>query len=245
MTSRGRAVFLVIALVLCAAPTGFARRAWDQHEPGLTFALDLDYDGSRNRTSAYHFGPEIEWGTKEFWINLSFDTYSDLKSGWRLTKDGFATLELGKALWRDNEARLYINAKLELDAHSYLATQGGDITPEINIAKGITADWWIGGAISGVFATDPDLGERAGYGSLTLWLRWLCALLPNESDSVALSMWAATNEARYSENALFFSLEYQFDLSDKLQAKLGVGTDPYSPWDHLGIYGTAGLTWRW
>ena len=63
---------------------------------------------------------------------------------------------MGKALWRDNESRLYINTKLEFDAHSYLASQGGDVMPEINIAKGITADWWVGGAIAGVFATDPN-----------------------------------------------------------------------------------------
>ena len=244
MSSKGRAAALCIALLCCAVDTCFAHRAWDTHEPGLTFALDLDYDGSRSRTSAFHAGTEVEWGTKEYWLNLSFDTYSDLKSDWRLTQDGYATLELGKALWRDNESRLYINTKLEFDAHSYLASQGGDITPEINIAKGITPDWWVGGAIAGVFATDPDRGNRDGYGSLTLWLRWLCGWLPNESDSLALSMWAATNE-RSSDNALFFSLEYQFDVNDRLKAKFGIGTDPYSPWDHLGVYGTAGLTLHW
>lgn len=235
----------MLALVGCTCSQAFSRRAWDQHEPGLSFALDLDYDGSRARTSAFHFGPEVEWGTREFWINLSADTYSDFNSGWRFRSDTFATLELGKALWRDNDARIYINAKLELDAHSYLAMQGGDISPEINFAKGLTPDWWIGGAVSGVFATDPDPGKRAGYGSMTLWLRWLCGLLPNETDSIALSVWAATNEVRYSQNALFISLEYEFDLTEKLQAKVGLGTDPSTPWDHLGLYGTAGLTLRW
>ena len=245
MNARGRVAWLSVALVWCVASQAFARRAWDQHEPGLSFALDLDYDGSRARTSAFHFGPEVEWGTREFWINLSADTYTDFQRGWRFRSDTFATLEIGKALWRDNDARLYINAKLEFDAHSYLAMQGGDISPEINLAKGLTPDWWIGGAVSGAFATDPDPGERAGYGSITLWLRWLCCLLPNESDSIALSVWGATNEVRYSQNALFISLEYEFDLSEKLQAKVGLGTDPVTPWDHLGLYGTAGLTFRW
>jgi len=245
LTMRVTVPLLGIILVFGAASPSHARRAWDKHEPGLTLEMDLDYDGSRARTNAFHFGPEIEWGTKEFWINLSLDTYTDFQSGWRFRSDVFSTLECGKALWRDDDARLYINATLQLDAHSYLAMQGGDITPEINIAKGITKDWWIGGAVNGVFATDPDPGDRAGYGSLTLWLRWLCGWLPDESDSIALSVWAATNEVRYSENALFISLEYQFDLTEKLEAKVGIGTDPYTPWDHLGIYGTAGLTWRW
>lgn len=239
------ATLAALALIVCAAPHSQARRAWDQHEPGLSGALDFDYDGGRGRTTAFHFGPEVEWGTKEFWINLSLDTYTDFKRSWTFTTDTFATLEFGKALWRDNDARLYINATLQFDAHSYLATQGGDITPEINLAKGITADWWIGGAVNGVFATDPDIGERGGYGALTLWTRWLCGLLPNQSDSIALSLWAATNEARYSQNALFISLEYQFDLTDKLEAKLGLGTDPLTPWDHHGLYGIAGLTWKW
>ena len=233
--------FLAVGLM----PDAHARRAWDLNEPGLTVDIDFDYDGSRNRTSAMHFGTFIQWGTNEHWASASLDTFSDLDSSWKLTRDSYATLELGKALWRDNGNRFYINTSVEIDAHSYLASTGWDLTPELAVVKGITPKWWVGCTVAGVFATRPDEGNRAGYGSLTLWTTWLCAFLPNESDSISLGVWAATNEVPDSDNALFISLEYEFDITDNLEATLGVGTDPYSPWERLGAYAIAGLRWRW
>lgn len=238
-------VFLLIGvtLMLWLAAPAHARRAWDKHEAGLSVDVSLDYDGSRNRTSAMHLGAEVEWGTNESWISLSADTFSDLNSDWGLTRDGYATLELGKALWRDNDERLYINASVEIDAHSYPASTGWDVTPELSLAKGLTEDWWIGGSLAGTFATSPDEGNRIGYGSLTLWVTWLCGFMPDEEDSLSLSVWAATNEEPGADKALFISLEYEFDLTDSLEASFGIGTDPSSPWDHLGVYGMAGLRW--
>jgi hypothetical protein len=190
------------------------------------------------------FSFTAEWGSQEHWVSLALDTYTDLKSDWRLRTDSYATLEFGKALIRDHPQRFYLNTTLELDAHSQLASQGGDITPEINVAKGLTADWWIGGAFAGVLATDPDEGYRRGYASLTLWVTYLSAWLPNESDSIGLSIWAATNEDQEADKALFITLEYEFDIADGWEASAGVGTDPVSPWDHLGIYGQLGIRHR-
>jgi hypothetical protein len=99
--------------------------------------------------------------------------------------------------------------------------------------------------VAGVFATRPDEGNRIGYGSLTVWTTWLCALLPNESDSLSLGIWAATNEQHGVDRALFISLEYEFDLTENLEVSLGLGTDPSSPWEQVGVYGVAGLRWRW
>ena len=236
---------LWLGLIFTVAGTGngLARRAWAKHESGLSVDIDLDYDGSRHRTNAFHFGTEVEWGNLEEWVSLSFDTYSDFKSGWRMRQDAYSTLELGKALWRDNDARLYINASVEIDAHSYLASTGWDISPEVAFVKGLNDDWWVGATISGSFATSPDEGYLAGYGSLSLWATWLCGWMPDEEDSLSLSIWMATNEDPDAGRALFIGLEYEFDLTESVQATVGVGTDPYTPWDHLGAYASAGLRW--
>lgn len=214
------------------------------HEAGFTTSLGFDYDGSRHRTAAYGLDAEIEWGTKEYWVSLAFDTYTDFKSTYRLRSDAYATLQLGTALYRNNDERLYLNATLDLDVHSQLATHGGDITPMLGVAKGLTEDWWIGGNIGAVLSTAPDAGDHRGYASLNLWVTYLCGWLPNESDSISFNIWAATNEVPGADKALFLSLDYTFDLTDALEASIGIGTDPSSPWDHLGVYGTAGLTWR-
>lgn len=214
------------------------------HQEGWSGSLGFDYDGSRHRTNAFSLGAEVEWGSSTNWISLSLDAYSDLKHDWHPRSDGYATLQLGHALYRNNDERLYFNATLDIDAHSMLAMHGGDLTPEINVAKGLTEDWWIGGNVGAVLATDPDEGDRRGYGYLTLWVTWLCGLLPNESDSLSLSVWMAGNEQHGVNKALFIGLEYQFDLTDSLEATLGIGTDPSSPWDRVGAYATAGLTWR-
>ena len=79
-----------------------------------------------------------------------------------------------------------MNATLELDAHSRLATSSGDVSPGIDVAKGITEDWWIGGGLEAVLAMNPDEGYRRGYGSLSLWITYLFGWLPDESDSISL-----------------------------------------------------------
>ena len=238
-------ILRLVAFALLVAPWSHASDpVRHPHEAGLSGSIGFDYDGSRHRTNAFSLGTEVEWGSKESWISLSLDAYTDLKHDWRMRSDGYATLQLGHALHRDNEERLYINATLDLDAHSMLATHGGDLTPELSLAKGITEDWWIGGNVGAVFATDPDEGDHQGYAYTTLWITWLCGWLPNESDSVSFSVWFAGNEQHDVDKALFLGLEYQFDLTDSLEASVGIGTDPSSPWDHLGAYATAGLTWR-
>ena len=232
-------IFLVTASGVFAADS-----VRHPHEEGLTGLVTIDYDGSRFRTNAMHLGTEIEWGGKENWLSLSLDTYTDFSSAWRLRGDGFATLEFGHAFYRNNETRTYVNGTLQLDAHSVLSTHGGDITPEINIAKGITEDFWIGGNVGGVFATAPDEGNRRGYGYVTLWTTYLCGWLPNESDSINLSIWAATNEEYDVDKALFISVEYEFDITDSLEGSIGLGTDPSTPWEKQGLYAMAGLIWR-
>lgn len=189
-----------------------------------------------------HFGAEAQWGSSESWISLSLDAYTDLTGPWSMAEDGYATLQIGRALYRNNDKRLYLNATLDLDLHSTLASGGADLTPEIGVAKGLTEDWWIGGNLGAVLATSPDEGNRTGYASATLWIVWLCELLPD--DGLTLSLWAATNEIPGDDNALFLSLEYEFSLTDDLEASFGIGADPVSPWDHLGVFATAGFTWR-
>ena len=68
--------------------------------------------------------------------------------------------------------------------------------------------------------------------------------MPDESDAISLSIWGATNEDTEADKALFITLEYDFDLADDWEVNLGLGTDPSSPWDHLGVYWTAGIMWR-
>lgn len=233
-----------LALALATASAFGADSVRHPHEAGLSVMLSQDYDGSRHRTSAFSAGAEVEWGSTDYWLSLSFDTYTDFKNDWHLRSDSYSTLQLGTALYRNNEDRLYVNATLDLDFHSQLATHGGDITPELNAAWGVTEDWWVGGNLNAVLATAPDEGNRRGYASMTLWVTWLCGWLPNESDSLSLSLWAATNEQPGEDKALFIGLEYSFDLTDDLEVSVGVGTDPSSPWEHQGIYGTAALVWR-
>ena len=211
---------------------------------GLSGALEIDYDGSRFRTDALRYAVELEWGGKEQWINVLLETYTSLSRVLAIRHEAFATVTLGTALWRDNDARFYVNATLDVDVPSVLASRGVDFTPEINFAKGITEDWWVGGSVSAVLSSSPDPGNRQGYASATLWLYWACGWLPNGSDSLTLSVWAATNEVPGDDNALFVSLEYAFDITDDLEATVGIGTDIISPWDHLGVYATASLSWR-
>ncbi len=211
---------------------------------GANFTLDLDYDGSRYRTSALRFGLEAEWGDDNRWLSLGLDSYTDLKHRWQASEDIYGSIQGGWALHRDNEARWYVNTTLTIDAPSVLSERGLDLTSELNTAYGITDDWWIGGALGGVFATAPEEGNRLGYGYATFWIVYLTGWLPNESDSLALNIWAATNEIPDDDKSLFLTLEYEFDVNDALDGVLGIGTDPISPWDHKGIYGTAGLRWR-
>jgi len=214
------------------------------HQAGFSGSLGFDYDGSRYRNSAFGLNAEVEWGNSETWITLSLDAYSDFSSQWRFRSETYATLELGHALYRNNDTRLYVNASLELDAHSRLATRGGDVSPALDLAKGLTEDWWIGGSIGAVLAMNPDEGYRRGYGSVSLWVTYLSGWLPDESDSISLSISGATNEDTEADKALFITLEYDFDIADDWEVNLGLGTDPSSPWDHLGVYATAGITWR-
>lgn len=230
-------------LVLLAAPCP-AETPRHPHVEGFSGSVGLDYDGSRARTDALRFGVELEWGSRKRWLMLAFDQYADLTQAWAIHRNTEATVTFGTALWRDNATRCYVNATLDVDVPSLQASRGVDITPEINFAKGITEDWWIGGSISAVLATSPDEGNRQGYASATLWLYWATQWLPNESDSLTLSVWAATSEVPGDDDALFVSLEYAFDITDDLEFTIGIGTDIISPWDHLGVYGTAGLCWR-
>ena len=213
------------------------------HEPGLTTELLLDYDGSRARTNHTRAGFEVEWGTSENWLSLAGDLFSDLAHPIDLGDDGFITLQLGHALYRNNDERLYWNAILDIDPNSQLASIGWDLTPKLSVAWGLTEDWWIGGEFAGVLATRPDDGNRMGYASISLWLTWLCGFTDEETDTLSFSLWAASNEIPHDDNALFLELEYTFDLTEHLEACFSVGTDPISPWDHLGAYVSAGLRW--
>jgi hypothetical protein len=214
------------------------------HEAGWSSELRLDYDSSRARTSPLHLGCELEWGNAQTWISLTGDLYSNVDQRPNLQDDGYLTLQLGHALYRDNEQRLYINAMLDLEPHSILAEHGWDITPKLGLAWGITEDWWIGGEAAAILATHADDGNRTGYPSLSLWVNWLCGFTTAETDTLALSLWVAGNEIPDDDNALFLELEYTFDITEQLEASIGLGTDPISPWDHLGLYASAGLKYR-
>lgn len=213
------------------------------HEPGLTTELLLDYDSSRARTNHTRAGFEVEWGTAQTWISLAGDMFTDFSHAIDLREDGYVTLQVGHALYRNNEQRLYWNAMLDIDPHSQLASRGWDLTPKLGVAWGMTEDWWIGGEAGAVLATSADEGNRMGYPSLSLWVTWLCGFTAKETDTLSLSLWAAGNEIPDEDNALFLELEYTFDLTENLEAAVGLGTDPISPWDHLGLYLTAGLKW--
>jgi len=214
------------------------------HQAGLSGSLGFDYDGSRYRTSAFGLNAEVEWGNSETWVSLSADAYSDFSSQWRFRSETYATLEIGHSLYSNKDSRLYVNATLELDAHSRLATSGGDVTPGLDLAKGLTEDWWVGGSVGAVLALSPDDGYRRGYVSASLWMTYLCGWLPDQSDSISLSVWGATNEDTQADKALFITLEYDFDIAENWEVNLGLGTDPSSPLDHLGVYAAAGITWR-
>ena len=210
---------------------------------GWSGDFSLDYDGSRARTNTLHAGLEAQWSTPRAWISLSGDTYSDLASSPDFRKDSYATLQLGYALYKNNEERLYWNAKLEIDPHSQLASRGWDLAPSMDVAYGLTEDWWIGCDVGAVLSTRPDEGDHAGFLSQTLWIYWLCGFTAEETDALSLSLWAAGNEVPGGDHNLFAELEYTFDLTDNLEAAIGVGTDIMSQWDHLGVYFSAGLKW--
>jgi hypothetical protein len=233
---------LIVALALgcCAHAANPTLKAPDD---GFSGSIALDYDGSRHRTAAFDAGLTLEWAAQHWWVKLDLDAFSDFSSHWALKDQSLASLSVGTALYKNHQERLYINAAVEFGVPSLLADRGIDITPEINIAKGITKDWWIGGELAGVFSTSRNEGNRHGYGSLTGWAMWFCRWLPNESDALKFSVWAATNEVPGDDNALFLSLEYQFDVTDDLDASIGIGTDPSSPWERRGVYATALLRW--
>lgn len=235
---------LTICAFLAGTHTSRAFLPDFQIREGASYTLDVDYDGSRARTSALRFGAEAQWGDDNLWLSLALDTYSDLNSQWDWKEDLYGGLEAGWALHRDNDTRWYVNLTLTVEGPSVLSEKGIDLTPELNTAYGITEDWWIGGALGGVLATAPEEGNRVGYAYTTLWVTWLTGWLPDGSDSLSLNVWAATNEIPDDDKALFISLEYEFDIGDSWDATLGLGTDPVSPWDHLGIYATAGLRYR-
>lgn len=212
-------------------------------DEGWSGEFSVDYDGSRSRTNTFHAGLEVQWSTPRAWVSLSGDTYSDLSTPLDLRHDSYATLQLGYALYKNNEERLYWNAKLDLDPHSLLASRGWDITPSLDVAYGLTEDWWIGYDVGVVLATRPDEGDHAGFLSQTFWIYWLCGFTPDGTDNLSLSLWAAGNEVPGGDHNLFAELEYTFDVTEKLEASIGVGTDIMSQWDHLGVYFSAGLKW--
>lgn len=242
---RALAISLVAtASVFSTVPFANARdaHALKERVEGWSAELAADYDGSRSRTAKFHQGLQIEWGSHERWASLSADLYDDASSI-DLQEDGYITLELGGALHRDNAHRFYVNATVEIDLHSLLADRGWDLSPSLDFAWGITEDWWLGGDVGAVFATHPDPGNTAGYPSITLWLNWQCGLTPAETDSMAISLWAAGNEVRGDDNCLFAEFEYTVDLLENVEASIGVGTDIISPWEHQGVYFKAGVKW--
>jgi len=234
-------VIAAVSLIYSLSP------AEDPRHPksdGFSTDISFDYDGSRARTAAMRGGMEIDWRGDKTWIELELVTYTDFNSKWDFNHDVYAGIATGIVIYKSHEERLYINAKLSLNGPSQLADKGVDITAEVSVAKGLTKDCWLGGELARVISTSRNVGDYSGYISLTAWAMWFSRWLPNESDAFKLSMWAATNEVPGAGNALFFSLTYEFDINDQLDASIGIGTDPYSPWEHLGFYATAGLRWR-
>jgi hypothetical protein len=231
------ALLWLTAVPLQAVLPALRRSGDDEWQTSLLF----DYDTSRFRTNAWHFGSEIQWGSWDRWIQLELDTFSSFQNAWNLRSDSYATLELGHALHRDKDRQIYINGKLRVDAHSQLSRYGGDVTPQVEIVWGINDDLWMGADIGAVLATAPEEDVKRGYLSGNVWIAWLCGW--QEDDSLSLNVWAAGNEIPQDDKVLFIEMEYSFALSESLQATVGLGTDPISPWDTLGIWGTAGLQW--
>jgi hypothetical protein len=233
------AVFAVVLSggSLQARPDALRRSGDESWSTSLLF----DYDTSRFRTSAWHLGTEIEYGSWEQWAQLELDTYSSFNAPWDLRSDSYATLQFGRALHRDKERRLFINATLSVDVRSRLSSYGGDVTPQAEVVWGISEDWWVGGNIGGVLATAPEEDVKRGYLSGNVWVSWQAGWLSD--DALSLNIWAAGNEIPQDDKVLFVELEYTFSVSDSLDITVGCGTDPISPWDHLGFFGTAGLRW--
>ena len=229
--------WLLCSCCIFARPDALRRSGDESWNTSLVF----DYDTSRFRTNAWHLGAEIEWGSWEQWVQLELDTYSSFQHAWQLRSDSYATLELGKALHRDNTQRVYVNAMLSLDAHSQLSRYGGDITPQVEVVWGITKEWWMGANLGAVLATSPEEDVKRGYLSGNVWVSWQAGWL--EDDALSLNLWAAGNEIPDDDKVLFIEMDYTFSLTESLELSLGCGTDPISPWDHLGFFGTAGLRW--
>ncbi len=241
-----RICYFWVGVVLGLPMTLAAReeRRGQARELGWSGQVELDYDQSRSRTNALRAGFEVEWGNPQAWVSLAGDAYGDPAGGFNAADDTYLTLELGRALYRNNAQRCYVNAVLEVEARSLLASGGGDLAPSLGVAWGVTESLWLGGELGAVLATAPDDGNRMGYAQLSLWATWLCDLTPQGGDAISLGIWMAGNEIPDDDNALFAELEYAFDLTDSVEAKFTLGTDPVSPWDHLGLYFSAGLTWR-
>jgi hypothetical protein len=233
------AALLLLSPALATAGIAAEEEVEEDDEPEWTTTLLVDYDTSRFRTNAYHAGIELAWGTTDFWLQLELDTYSSFKQSWDLRSDSFATLEIGQTLYEEEAFTLVTT--LRLDAHSQLSTQGGDVTPEVEAQLQLAEDWELHVSLGAVLATAPEEDVKRGFLSGNIWLGYSCGWL--EEDELSLNIWAAGNEIPSDDKVLFIELEYTFAATEKLEVSLGLGTDPISPWDHLGLYGTAGLRW--
>lgn len=236
-------------MVWMACGTALTATARDERrarhpEAGWSGQIELDYDQSRARTSVMRAGFEVEWGSPQRWVSLSGDFFGELDPKVNLPEDGYVALELGQALYRNNDQRKYVNAILSIEPHSLLASQGWDLAPSLGAAWGLTSQWWVGGEVGGVLATAPDQGNRSGYPQLSLWVTWLCHDPSQKDDALSLGLWVAGNEIPQDDSCLFMELEYSFAVGGTIEAKLALGTDPVSPWEPLGVYLRAGLSWH-
>jgi hypothetical protein len=238
-----KSLLSLLAFMLITCDASQAQNPRRETAEGFSGDVTFDYDGSRHRTASMHGGIGVEWPGEKFWTKLDFDTYTDFSKHWALRDSAYGALGFGAAIHKDHKDRLYINALVEVSGPSQLADKGVDFDAKITVAKGLNADWWLGGDLERIFSTSRNPGNRSGYLSVTTWAMWFSRWLPNDSDAFKFSIWAATNEVPDDDNALFLSLEYEFDITDSLDASIGIGTDPSSPWERKGIFATAGLRW--
>ncbi|MEO7932712.1 MAG: hypothetical protein ABIT76_06100 [Chthoniobacterales bacterium] len=243
----GAIKFHVWVTPLLSIIAAFSLQAEDIRHPridGLSGTVGVGYDGTRLSSEAFNLSSEIEFGDTKTWISLSTDTNLSSFSDFRIRRDSYLSLKLGAALYRNNDTRFYLNATFALDPHSRYATQGMDLSPGLDFAWGLTDALWIGGGFGIDASTSPKISHKPIHPTADVFVTYLCAWLPNESDSISLNANAGADDSSGSSQTLSVNLSYTFNLTENLEATVGIGGNVISSIEPGGVHALSGLTWR-